>query len=299
MIFKGLLVVDKPSGMTSHDVVARLRRATRERRIGHTGTLDPAATGVLVICFGQATRLIPFLDESDKHYLTHLILGVATDTQDFTGQALQRCEETHITREALTHTLETFTGEIQQIPPMYSAIKREGRPLYELARLGQEVERAPRPVTIFALDPAQPLTEVYRIGEGPWLRVHCSKGTYIRTLCHDIGTALNCGGHMGELRREASGHFTLANSIPLDEAIALADRGELASRLLSPAHAVAHLESILLNEDQMKAVRQGKTLFPGKSGVEGNLAAGLYDDELIAILKAGPSGEWRPIRVFN
>ncbi|HEX2954773.1 MAG TPA: tRNA pseudouridine(55) synthase TruB, partial [Bacillota bacterium] len=139
MGYNGLLVVDKPAGFTSHDVVAKLRRATHERRIGHTGTLDPAATGVLVICIGQATRLISYLDETDKLYLAHLILGIATDTQDYTGQELERHPETAITRAALSDVLARFTGPIQQVPPMYSAIKKDGRPLYELARQGKTV----------------------------------------------------------------------------------------------------------------------------------------------------------------
>jgi tRNA pseudouridine55 synthase len=299
MSYNGILVIDKPAGYTSHDVVAKMRRATRERRIGHTGTLDPAATGVLVLCMGPATRLIPFLDESDKRYLAHLILGIVTDTQDHTGEILASHPETAVTRAALSEVLSTFTGPIQQVPPMYSAIKKNGRPLYELARQGKTVEREARTVLISALTPAQPLAAIYRIGEGPWLRVHCSKGTYIRTLCHDIGEALGCGGHMMELRREASGTFPLSEAISLDEAVDMAERGVLAAKLLSPARALSHMTQIVLTDDEVKAIRQGKALYGRDAKPEDSLAAAVRADELIAVVKAGAQGEWRPIRVFN
>ena len=204
----GILIVDKPSGWTSQDVAAKLRGVFHERRVGHGGTLDPMATGVLPIFIGRATRGAEFLEHAEKEYVAGLRLGLVTNTQDTSGETL----ETHpvsVTRQALEAALTRFTGPIEQIPPMYSAIKIGGKKLYELARKGQEVERKPRPVTIHELDLLD--------GAGAdWtLRVRCSKGTYVRTLCHDIGAALGCGGCMSSLRRTRAGSFTLAQAVTM------------------------------------------------------------------------------------
>ena len=205
----GIVIVDKPAGWTSQDVTARLRRVFGTRRIGHGGTLDPMATGVLPVFVGRATRGVEFFEHADKTYEAVLRLGTATDTQDSTGTVLEKRPVT-VTEAEFRDILPKFTGEIAQIPPMYSAIKVDGKKLYELARAGKEIERKPREITIFSLD----LLEF--TGETAKIRVHCSKGTYIRTLCHDIGAALGCGGCMEALRRTAAGEYTLADSVELD-----------------------------------------------------------------------------------
>lgn len=205
----GIVIVDKPAGWTSQDVTARLRRVFGTRRIGHGGTLDPMATGVLPVFVGRATRGVEFFEHADKTYEAVLRMGTVTDTQDSTGTVLEKRPVT-VTEAEFRDILPKFTGEIAQIPPMYSAIKVDGKKLYELARAGKEIERKPREITIFSLD----LLEF--TGETAKIRVHCSKGTYIRTLCHDIGAALGCGGCMEALRRTAAGEYTLADSVELD-----------------------------------------------------------------------------------
>lgn len=205
----GIVIVDKPAGWTSQDVTARLRRVFGTRRIGHGGTLDPMATGVLPVFVGRATRGVEFFEHADKTYEAVLRLGTVTDTQDSTGAVLEK-RPAAVTEAEFRDILPKFTGKIAQVPPMYSAIKVDGKKLYELARAGKEVERKPREITIFSLE----LLEFS--GETAKMRVHCSKGTYIRTLCHDIGAALGCGGCMEALRRTAAGEYTLADSVELD-----------------------------------------------------------------------------------
>lgn len=205
----GIVIVDKPQGWTSQDVTARLRRVFNTRRIGHGGTLDPMATGVLPVFVGRATRGVEFFEHAEKVYETVLRLGVTTDTEDISGTVLSR-SEVHITPEKLAEVLESFRGDIMQIPPMYSAIKVDGKKLYDLARKGVEVERKPRPVTIYEL------TLLSAEDNDLHLRVHCSKGTYIRTLCKDIGAALGCGGCMAELRRIRAGEYDLTSSVKLE-----------------------------------------------------------------------------------
>ncbi len=208
----GIIIIDKPAGWTSMDVCAKLRGILGERRIGHAGTLDPMATGVLPVFVGSATRAVEFAEKGDKEYLAGLRLGLVTNTQDITGEILEE-RPVSVTRPELTALLERFTGDILQIPPMYSAIKRNGKKLYELARKGVEVERAPRPVTIHELE----LLGWPDAGEDFSLRVRCSKGTYIRTLCHDIGQALGCGGCMSSLRRTMAAGFTLDQAVTLEQ----------------------------------------------------------------------------------
>ena len=213
----GIVIIDKPTDWTSHDVVAKLRGILHEKRIGHAGTLDPMATGVLPVFVGRATRAVEFAAEREKEYIAGLRLGVVTDTQDSTGTTL----ETHpvsVTAEQLEHTLSAFRGDILQIPPMYSAIKRNGKKLYELARRGVEVERSSRPITIHELELVQTVSPSEFV-----LRVLCSKGTYVRTLCHDIGQALGCGGTLFSLRRTQSAGFTLAEAVTLEELAAAPD----------------------------------------------------------------------------
>ncbi len=210
----GVLVVDKPADWTSMDVCAKLRGVFGQKRVGHGGTLDPMATGVLPVFLGRATRAAEFVAQGDKEYIAQLRLGVATDTQDVTGSVVATSAVPVDAEEKLRQLLPRFTGDILQIPPMYSAIKRQGKKLYELARKGVEVERLPRPVTIFSLD------ILGKTKENTFeLRVVCSKGTYIRTLCHDLGAALGCGGTMAWLRRTRVGAFSLENAVTLEELV--------------------------------------------------------------------------------
>ena len=207
----GIIIINKPAGWTSMDVCAKLRGIFHEKRVGHAGTLDPMATGVLPVFVGQATKAVSFAESSEKEYLARLRLGLTTDTQDTTGTVLSELPVT-VTEEDLRAVLPRFTGEIEQIPPMYSAVKVRGRKLYELARKGAEVERKPRAVTIFALE------LLGQTGKNEYaLRVRCSKGTYIRTLCHDIGAVLGCGGAMSALERTMAAGFTLSEAVTLEQ----------------------------------------------------------------------------------
>ena len=213
----GIICIYKEKGYTSHDVVAKLRGILREKKIGHAGTLDPMATGVLPVFVGRATRAVEFAEKGKKEYVAGLRLGLVTDTQDVTGTA-QETREVRVSKEELAAVLSRFTGEILQLPPMYSAIKINGKKLCDVARRGGEVERKPRPVTIYELE----LLE--QTGPADFtLRCVCSKGTYIRTLCHDIGQALGCGGCMSSLRRTMAAGFTLAQAVTLEE---VQERGE-------------------------------------------------------------------------
>ena len=215
----GIVIVDKPAGWTSQDVTAKLRGVFQTRRIGHGGTLDPMATGVLPVFVGRATRGVEFFEHADKVYETTLRLGLTTDTEDITGNILEE-KPVCVSEAEIRAILEQFKGEIQQIPPMYSAIKINGQKLVDLARKGKEVERKPRAITIFALD------FLGFTGNDVRLRVHCSKGTYIRTLCKDIGNALGCGGCMAQLRRTAAGSYTEAEAIELETLVAAEKPGE-------------------------------------------------------------------------
>ena len=226
----GILVIDKSVGWTSQDVAAKLRGVFHERRVGHGGTLDPMATGVLPVFIGRATRAAEFLESAEKEYVAGLRLGVVTDTQDTSGTVLET-NSVCVTRAQLEAALRQFLGPIEQIPPMYSAIKINGQKLYELARRGQEVARRPRSITIHALE----LLE----GEGAdWtVRVRCSKGTYVRTLCHDLGRALGCGGCMSSLRRTRAGSFTLVQAVTMQQVLDFA-AGQDPQQLLMPVDAV-------------------------------------------------------------
>ena len=213
----GIIIIDKPADWTSMDVCAKLRGILKTKKVGHAGTLDPMATGVLPVFVGQATRGVSFAESGEKEYVATLRLGLVTDTQDVSGRVLEE-HPVAVTAPDVAAALPRFTGDILQIPPMYSAIKVNGQKLYDLARQGREVERRPRAVTIFALELVQQLSPTdYQ------LRIRCSKGTYIRTLCHDLGQLLGCGGCMAALRRTRAAGYTLAESHTLEEVQA---RGE-------------------------------------------------------------------------
>lgn len=222
----GILLIDKAEGWTSSDVVIKLKGVLRERRVGHSGTLDPMATGLLAVFVGRATRAVEFAEAHDKRYTAGLRLGVTTDTQDVTGSVLRSCQA-NVAEDELKAVLTRFTGELEQIPPMYSAIKINGQKLYDIARRGGEVERRPRHITVSGI------SVVGRSGNDFVLDISCSKGTYIRTLCNDIGDALGCGGCMSSLRRTAAGDFSVSQAYTIDEVVAAAAAGE-AGKLLLP-----------------------------------------------------------------
>ena len=245
----GIVIVDKPSGWTSQDVTARLRRVFGTRRIGHGGTLDPMATGVLPVFVGRATRGVEFFEHAEKTYETVLRLGVTTDTEDITGAVLER-REVCLTEAEFLSILPRFRGQIMQVPPMYSALKINGQKLCDLARKGREVERQPRPITIHELE----CTDF--TGETARLRIRCSKGTYIRTLCKDIGQVLGCGGCMEGLRRVSAGGYTIQEAIPLE---ILLETKDPQSCLRGVDSMFAHYPAITLTPNQEKRCRNGNS----------------------------------------
>ena len=243
----GIVIIDKPAGWTSNDVVSKLRGVLRTRRIGHGGTLDPMATGVLPVFVGRATRGVEFFEHAEKTYETVLRLGIATDTEDITGTVLEE-KAVAVTKEAFLSALGQFRGEILQVPPMYSALKVNGQKLYDLARKGKEVERQPRPITIFEL------TCLEFNGDRATLRIRCSKGTYIRTLCKDIGAALGCGGCMEALRRVQAGEYTIGQAVPLATLIEADDP----ERYLRPVDTMfASIPKAVLTPNQETRCRNG------------------------------------------
>ena len=258
----GIIIIDKPTDWTSHDVVSKCRRLLCERRIGHAGTLDPMATGVLPVFVGRATRAVEYAADAGKEYVAGLQLGIATDTQDTTGRTLCTCGRV-ISREMLEAALSPFRGNILQTPPMYSALKRGGRPLYELARKGQEVERQPRPVTISALE------VLGEEGENRYLlQVACSKGTYIRTLCHDIGQALGCGGAMYSLRRTQAAGFTLAQSVSIETLTQAAEQGTATDLLMPVDSYFAQHPALTIQPAQERLCRNGNLFsYSGQNGL--------------------------------
>ena len=243
----GILIIDKPEGWTSQDVAAKLRGVFRERRVGHGGTLDPMATGVLPIFIGRATRAVEFFESAEKEYIAGLRLGVETNTQDTTGEVLAE-RPVAVTRQQVEEVLTSFLGPQQQLPPMYSAVKIGGKKLYELARQGKTVERKARDIEILELELLD--------GEGTdWqFRVRCSKGTYVRTLCHDIGQALGCGGCMSGLRRTQAGCYGIGQAVTMEALLAMEDP---ASRLLPVDSMFAGLPAIKARENQVKPIFNG------------------------------------------
>ncbi len=243
----GIVIVDKPRDWTSQDVVSKLRGVFKTRRIGHGGTLDPMATGVLPVFVGRATRGVEFFEHAEKTYEAELRLGIATDTEDITGTVLEE-KPVAVTEEEFLRSLNAFRGEIQQIPPMYSAIKINGQKLCDLARKGKEVERKPRTITIYKLECLS------FGGDTARLLVHCSKGTYIRTLCKDIGEALGCGGCMASLRRVQAGAYTIEEAVSLETLV----NCQTPERYLRPVDTLfADLPSVTLTANQEKRCRNG------------------------------------------
>ena len=249
----GIVIIDKPQEWTSQDVTARLRRVFQTRRIGHGGTLDPMATGVLPVFVGRATRGVEFFEHAEKTYETVLRLGITTDTEDVSGTVLTQ-QEVSFTRERLDEVLAQFRGEILQVPPMYSALKINGQKLVDLARKGKTVERQPRPITIHELTLLSVEENDIR------LRVRCSKGTYIRTLCKDIGEALGCGGCMAELRRVQAGEYTIDESVPLQVLLECEHPEEYLRQLDTMFR---NYPAVTLTEKQEKRCRNGNSFTLG------------------------------------
>jgi len=267
----GVLVVDKPAGMTSHDVVDRIRKLFGTRRVGHAGTLDPDATGLLILGLGRATRFLSYAQASPKRYVTTAVFGVTTTTQDASGEVLER-REVHISEEDVRVASAKHTGELEQIPPMVSAVRIGGERLYKKARRGEEVERAARPVTIYELE------VVSFTGDPPeaTLNVRCSAGTYVRTLVHDIGASLGCGAHLRSLRRTEAGGFEEADAVALDV---------VESRhLLRLADAVRDLARIEIEDDAARLVANGRRLeLPSEDLVDGEHVALIHGGDLVAV----------------
>lgn len=288
----GLLNVNKPAGPTSHDIVARVRRGTGVRKIGHAGTLDPMATGVLVLCVGAATRLSEYVMASRKVYRARVHFGIETDTYDAEGTTVAERPADHLTRAAVEAALEPFRGEIAQVPPMYSAIQQGGRRLYELARAGQDVPREARAVTIDRL--------AIVAWEPPYatLEVACSPGTYIRSLAHDLGAALGTGAHLAALVRVASGRFTVEDAASWDALEAAMADGTWVRWLLPADWAVADLPALHLDAAQAAAVRHGQWLSAGDAPEDAEFARAYDESGGFLAVMARKGQHWKPHKVL-
>ncbi len=301
MIADAVLVVDKPIGITSFDVVRKVRRAAHTRQVGHGGTLDPLASGVLPICLGEATKLAQFLLDADKAYEVTIRLGIETDTDDADGAVTGEADATAVTEAAVTAALERFRGPQQQVPPIYSALKRDGRPLYAYARAGAPVTAAPRAVVVHAFD-------LIRFG-GPdevVLAIRCSKGTYVRALARDLGRVLGVGAHVAALRRTRSGPFALADSRPLADVLdALAGGEREALPVVSLAAALAHLDRRAVSDEVARDLRMGRKLpwerVAGGATGGANPRLCLLDagGGLVAVAEPRQDGTVKTLRVFN
>lgn len=301
----GILIINKEKGFTSHDVVAKLRGILHQKKIGHTGTLDPDATGVLPVCLGRATRVCELLTDSDKIYEAVLRLGVVTDTQDMTGCVLEQ-HPVNVSPEEIAAVTASFEGAQEQIPPMYSALKVNGRKLVDLAREGRVVERKPRPITIYQIEILDiQLPEVK-------LRVSCSKGTYIRTLCHDIGRTLGCGGAMQALVRTRAAGFTLPEALTLSQVEAKRDDGSLPEAVIPLERIFCELPAFTVDEEHRKLLANGNPL-PVEGGswsrtqeekgaaAEGPEQAAVYfpDGSFAAVYEKRPGhSRLRPVKMF-
>jgi tRNA pseudouridine55 synthase len=297
----GVLVVDKPAGPTSFDVVRRIKRAARLKRVGHGGTLDPLASGVLPICLGEGTKLAAFLLDADKEYEVTLRLGVETDTYDAAGAVTARRDASGIDEDRVRAALPAFTGALEQRPPAYSALKRAGRPLYAYARAGEEVELRPRAVTVHELR----LTS-FGGPEAVALHVRCSKGTYVRSLAFDLGRALGVGAHVAALRRTRSGPFDLADARPLDALLeALAAPSDAPLPIIPPAKALPHLRACSVDPAGTRVLEQGQRLAwmslagAPEASAEHRVRVLRPDGSLLAVAEPRSDGTVKTLRVFG
>ena len=298
-MFHGVINIYKEPGFTSHDVVAKLRGILRQKKIGHTGTLDPAAEGVLPVCLGKGTKLCDLLTDKRKTYQAVLLLGTETDTQDTTGTILSEKPTEQLTEPAVRGAAESFVGPYMQVPPMYSALKVNGKKLYELARAGKEVERAARPVEIYDLQ--IDAVELPRVT----MTVTCSKGTYIRSLCADIGGKLGCGGTMQSLVRTRVGEFRLADALTLAQLQELRDTDGLEEALLPTDRIFADFHAVHVEEKWRKLIDNGNAFYPGQTMEQTTYPAGEWvrvyreDDSFVGIYAYDRAKEWyKPVKIF-
>ena len=294
----GILNIDKPAGKTSYGVVAQIKHLSGEKRVGHAGTLDPDATGVLPVCLGKATRVVEYLSDASKTYRAVIELGASTDTYDASGQVLQRGDISYINLSTLESTLKQFRGTISQVPPMYSALKQSGQPLYKLARAGISVERKSRSITIHRLE----ITG----WESPFvtLEIECSKGTYIRSLAHDLGQTLGSGAFLKTLVRTAYGPFDIKNAISLTQLEEAGNKGRWKQFLLPIDSVLQDIRAAVIDETMEKAMKQGNLLKLEQTASQENTAetrcrAYASDGRFLGILHYIPeSGVWHPEKVF-
>jgi tRNA pseudouridine55 synthase len=299
-VVSGVLVIDKPIGLTSHDVVQIIRRGTGIRRAGHTGTLDPRASGVLVVLIGPAVRLSEYVSASDKRYQATVRMGSSTDTYDSEGTVTSRAPVDHVTEDKFFEILQTFVGEIEQVPPPYSAVKVKGKKAYEMAREGEEIELEPRKIEVYSLDilewaPPEVVIDVY-----------CSSGTYVRSLANDLGKSLGTGAYLIGLRRTKSGRFTLRDAVPLRKLKEAFDAGDWYRYLIPAADALGDWPMVELDADQVELVRHGHRV-PAEPDVQDEVltaakgwARGISQQgDLVALLELDPElKEWQPRKVF-
>lgn len=291
-IVSGVLVVDKPIGLTSHDVVQIIRKGTGIRRAGHTGTLDPRASGVLVVLIGPAVRLSEYVSASDKRYQATIRLGSSTDTYDSEGTVTDSATWESITEEKFNEVLQKFVGEIEQVPPPYSAVKVKGKKAYDLAREGEEVDLEPRLIQVYSLEviewaPPEVVIDVY-----------CSSGTYVRSLANDLGKELGCGAHLIGLRRTKSGRFTLRDAIPLRKLQESFENGTWYRNLIPAAEALADWPVVELDADQVELVRHGHRVL-GELNAKGWARGVSEQGDLVALLEFdAETNEWQPRKVF-
>ncbi|TAJ21677.1 MAG: tRNA pseudouridine(55) synthase TruB [Dehalococcoidia bacterium] len=300
---RGFINIDKPRGITSFEAVRRVRRAARTKKVGHAGTLDPNATGVLPIAIGEATRLVDELVGARKRYAAEITFGVETDTYDVEGDTVSEQDASAVTESRLREALTGFVGEQMQVPPAYSAVKRDGVPAYRAARRGDPLTLEARPVVTYALDvlgfdqtdPSRPVLH---------LDVRCGKGFYVRSLAHDLGVVLGVGAHLSGLRRTQVGPFLAETAIPLDEAVARLEAGDGASLLLPPDAVIGDWPAVTLTAEQAVRVRQGLDASLGSSGyvaIAGQRRVRAYapGGTLLALLEPSTVlGAWHPFRVF-
>ena len=291
-VVSGVLVIDKPIGLTSHDVVQIIRRGTGIRRAGHTGTLDPRASGVLVVLIGPAVRLSEYVSASDKRYQATIRLGSTTDTYDSEGMVTSESPANHITEEKFDEILQTYVGEIEQVPPPYSAVKVKGKKAYEMARKGEQVDLEPRKIQVYSLeilewDPPEVVIDAY-----------CSSGTYVRSLANDLGESLGTGAYLIGLRRTKSGRFTLREAVPLRRLKEAFQAGDWYKFLIPAADALGDWPAVELDADQVDLVRHGHRI-PAEPDSEGWSRAISQQGDLVALLEYNSeSGEWQPRKVF-
>ncbi len=288
----GILLLDKRLGVSSNKALQEVRSLYQAKKAGHTGSLDPLASGLLPVCFGEATKVSAMMLDDDKRYQVTVKLGVVTDSGDFEGQVIDTNPVPELEQASILKVLTQFTGAINQVPPMYSALKHDGKRLYELARKGQVVERKARPVTIKELKLLDSSLDLLK------LEVSCSKGTYIRSLAEDIGAAIGCGATVAELRRIGSGSFNIAGAYTLEQLQACSDQQELETMLLPVDNPLTNLPEITLAQDQAEFIRQGGRVVVGAQTLPGTVR--MYDrNYFIGIGELSGTGELQPKRIFN